>query len=169
MALPDSRNTTYAAGSQVKSADLNDVQDKIVDLHVGKRSHTYSLRVSVTGGRGVGTFADGGYEASAGETLKVPIPVDAGERIASVSARVAGQPSFGTGTVTLDVRKCEDGGSASLGTADSGTSGDPETVQVAALDEDVDGGNATYEAWFTFAGGAPMYAYSLEVSFEPVP
>lgn len=36
MALPTSRNTTYAAGSQVKSADLNDVQDKIIDLHEGK-------------------------------------------------------------------------------------------------------------------------------------
>lgn len=31
--LPDSRNTTYVGGvSQVKSADLNDIQDKIVDL-----------------------------------------------------------------------------------------------------------------------------------------
>jgi hypothetical protein len=31
MPLPDSRNTTYAAGvSQVKSADLNDLQDKII-------------------------------------------------------------------------------------------------------------------------------------------
>ena len=30
MALPTSRNTTYAAGSQVKSADLNDIQDSIV-------------------------------------------------------------------------------------------------------------------------------------------
>lgn len=30
MALPTSRNTTYAAGSQVKSADLNDIQDCIV-------------------------------------------------------------------------------------------------------------------------------------------
>lgn len=31
MSLPTSRNTTYAAGAQVKSADLNDFQDKIID------------------------------------------------------------------------------------------------------------------------------------------
>lgn len=38
MALPDSRNTTYAAGSEVKSSDLNDVQDKIVDGAAGRRN-----------------------------------------------------------------------------------------------------------------------------------
>lgn len=36
MSLPASRNTTYAGGSQVKSADLNDLQDKVVDLNGGK-------------------------------------------------------------------------------------------------------------------------------------
>ena len=36
MALPISRNTTYAPGSQVKSADLNDVQDKIVALETAR-------------------------------------------------------------------------------------------------------------------------------------
>lgn len=30
MALPTTRNTTYAPGSQVKSADLNDLQDQII-------------------------------------------------------------------------------------------------------------------------------------------
>lgn len=39
MALPTSRNTTYVAGvSQVKSADLNDLQDQIIALNSGKRS-----------------------------------------------------------------------------------------------------------------------------------
>lgn len=32
MALPTSRNTTYAALSQVKGADLNDIQDQIITL-----------------------------------------------------------------------------------------------------------------------------------------
>jgi hypothetical protein len=35
MSLPISRNTTYAPGSQVKSADLNDIQDKIVGCNLG--------------------------------------------------------------------------------------------------------------------------------------
>jgi hypothetical protein len=35
MTLPTSRNTTYAAGSQVKSADLNDLQDQIIALAAG--------------------------------------------------------------------------------------------------------------------------------------
>ncbi len=33
MTLPLSRNTTYAPSAQVKSADLNDIQDQIVTLH----------------------------------------------------------------------------------------------------------------------------------------
>lgn len=32
MALPLSRNTTYAPSAQVKSADLNDIQDQIIDI-----------------------------------------------------------------------------------------------------------------------------------------
>ena len=32
MSLPASRNTTYAPGSEVLSADLNDIQDQIIDL-----------------------------------------------------------------------------------------------------------------------------------------
>lgn len=35
MSLPTSRNTTYAPGSELKSADLNDLQDKIVDAYGG--------------------------------------------------------------------------------------------------------------------------------------
>lgn len=35
MALPDSRNTTYAPGVQVKSADLNDLQDAIINAAHG--------------------------------------------------------------------------------------------------------------------------------------
>lgn len=47
MALPSSRNTDYAAGSQVKSADLNDLQDEIIDLNLGKcSSRTNILRPS---------------------------------------------------------------------------------------------------------------------------
>lgn len=37
MALPASRNTTYAPGSQVKSADLNAIQDCIIAGHAGTR------------------------------------------------------------------------------------------------------------------------------------
>jgi len=33
--LPVSRNTTYAPGSQVKSEDLNDLEDKIIDIWMG--------------------------------------------------------------------------------------------------------------------------------------
>lgn len=49
MALPFSRNTTYAAGSQVKSADLNALQDAIVNHTNNRTIHipaTASLLVS---------------------------------------------------------------------------------------------------------------------------
>lgn len=38
MTLPDTRNTTYAALSQVLSADINDIQDKIIDGSHGEQT-----------------------------------------------------------------------------------------------------------------------------------
>lgn len=35
MALPESRNTNYAAGTEIKSADLNDLQDAIIGAKHG--------------------------------------------------------------------------------------------------------------------------------------
>lgn len=45
MSLPNSRNTTYAAGSQVKSFDLNDIQDKIVNLNTADAARRLTARV----------------------------------------------------------------------------------------------------------------------------
>src|ERR1700755_2304482 len=49
MALPSSRNTTYAPGSQVKSDDLNDVQDQIIALN-NKRIAQQKITVSAVAG-----------------------------------------------------------------------------------------------------------------------
>lgn len=49
MSLPTSRNTTYAAGSPILSADLNDLQDQIVNLET-KRIATYTRHIPAVGG-----------------------------------------------------------------------------------------------------------------------
>lgn len=46
MTLPNSRNTTYAVKSQVKSADLNDIQDLLVQLNKEKILKYDSIRVT---------------------------------------------------------------------------------------------------------------------------
>lgn len=49
MALPLTRNTTYAPGSEVKSADLNAIQDEIIAIH----EDTRELPISVHGGQSI--------------------------------------------------------------------------------------------------------------------
>lgn len=86
MALPTSRNTTYAVNVEVKSADLNDLQDKIIDNNTrlsGGAGAAVSLALAPTapdyhvtaphpllipatsGGVGDGTFA-GNWTTTAG-------------------------------------------------------------------------------------------------------
>lgn len=47
MALPVTRNTTYAATDPVKSADLNDIQDQIIAVANGRRN-AYKKVISLT-------------------------------------------------------------------------------------------------------------------------
>lgn len=50
MALPFSRNTTYAIGSQVKSADLNALQDSIVNHHNNRTIHIPAIASLIVSG-----------------------------------------------------------------------------------------------------------------------
>lgn len=91
MALPASRNTTYAAGSQVKSADLNDLQDQIIALYqddvvnlgmVG--AYPDGANISMT--TNISGRADWFFSNSAGsaEILAIPIQITAGRIIRSI-------------------------------------------------------------------------------------
>ncbi len=80
MALPFSRNTTYAPGIDVKSVDLNDLQDQIIALHarvipVGAREGPLSN----------GFFVLGYWEANGVEDHILPLPLIVGDVLASIS------------------------------------------------------------------------------------
>lgn len=80
MALPLSRDTSYAAGSQVFSADLNNLQDAVVSA-----AHGYKIeRVHVSEGfkidTAVGESIFGDFEtiSSANEEIRIPVRVPSG-------------------------------------------------------------------------------------------
>lgn len=85
MGLPSSRDRTYAPGSQVESADLNDIQDQIIALSA------VTDWLAAIGGGAPGHSGDtawsssssGGYieGASAGLDWVMPLPVRVGTTI----------------------------------------------------------------------------------------
>lgn len=100
MALPVSRNTTYAPGSEVKSADLNALQDFIIDhearlddleakvrvahaaVGMGLVAADWSLQITGT--------ASGTYVKSTVQNSRwlIPVRVSSGERITAWSVLV---------------------------------------------------------------------------------
>ena len=111
MALPTSRNTNYVAGvSQVKSADLNDLQDKIIDLHSGKhasKTHTVSAERMRAEGTdwafivNLGNTPVWSHTSAVTSYLVVPAPNEVGDRISA--ARVFCQLDTGS-TAALSAR-----------------------------------------------------------------
>lgn len=175
MALPLSRNTTYAAGAQVKSADLNDIQDKIVDNYF-VQPRRMPAGAGYEGGTGTaGTLDDAGTHAP-GATTKwfvVPFELKPGTRLTEVRARVK-DTSTGGGTVTLDVRKSTDGSGASVDTDVSAGDGSVQTLAVTAMTEDVPAAGASvgevYLAKFTFATAiTTTEIYSVEFITAAIP
>lgn len=78
MALPDTRNTTYVVGSQVKSTDLNDVQDQIISL--ADRTPV-ELEVALDEGQitsDTGTFSTALQRWSLGRLVKIMWPLQLG-------------------------------------------------------------------------------------------
>ena len=82
MALPLTRNTTYAPLSQVLSADLNAIQDMIVE---GKHGVIRKI-VPANFGQGTGASANGGRMIlAANETVDVALgPLTVGDQITNV-------------------------------------------------------------------------------------
>jgi hypothetical protein len=109
--LPTSRNTTYAPGSQVKSADLTDIQDCIIgrkhgDLvfnisPLGGHNGSGSAGIGATGGAG-GADTDY-YVVGAGSSSEwfVSIPLVVGDRIKTMTF----WHQRGGGAMKFDLRK----------------------------------------------------------------
>lgn len=92
MALPVSRNTTYAAGSQVKSADLNDLQDWIVDAFGDQVLAIPAAAGAVfTGAWAPGFINSAGMRntsPSVGDAVILPIVLRKDDRLKRVGVRV---------------------------------------------------------------------------------
>lgn len=102
MPLPISRNTTYAADSVVRSADLNDIQDAIVNLHAGEFVTARKMRIHAMAGAGQTDGSGAIYweiqsahavSKSASRAFWLPIALDEGDRITAARAFVRGTAS----------------------------------------------------------------------------
>lgn len=157
MALPTTRNKTYALGDPVRAADLNDLQDSVIAIHSGRRGarwrplSLYSGRV-VTGGPGVFN-ADGSYTTSvATEALRVTVPLEEGERIIGLRARVDPAAS---GTVALSLIRVTDGAQAAVGGSGVSSGAAIQTIVASAVsDVAADNAGVLYLANFAFTTAA---------------
>lgn len=149
MALPTGRNTTYAAGVQVKAADLNDVQDCLIGGKCGE------VRLELGAGMGVSAYwtltsclpptgADFWLApATSDVAVSFTLPLRVGDRIRAVYAYV--QDTTGGNKVTLRVGKqtMTSDACAEVGTADQ-SAGDAskQTLAVGSLTETITAGVA---------------------------
>lgn len=90
MPLFYSRNTTYNVGDPVKSADLNDIQDKVMDLYLNKHDQLTrvinpELFARMSGWMLSSAFPYVDLAPSTSGLLYIPLPVEVGERIVSCS------------------------------------------------------------------------------------
>jgi hypothetical protein len=145
MPLPTSRNTTYAAGSQVLSDDLNDLQDCIIqDAHDER-----TIVIPCVSGNGDGAIFDapGRVEADPNDSsvdLYFPIVLPVGSRITNWVLRC--RDSSGVSFLAQLVRLLNDGTMTAHSNSDSSGG--------AAADEDVTPGTfAAYTVVATEAVG----------------
>jgi hypothetical protein len=140
MSLPTSRNTTYAAGSQVKSADLNDLQDCIVDSIHSDRV----LMLGAAAGQsapgewvyysGITTTTARWKPTAQGDVALFPLPLRAGDRIRSIAGYIKD-----TTSKVIGVRLYKTVGSTAVTTtptSETSSAGDAsvQVIEVTAID-----------------------------------
>jgi len=133
MTLPISRNTTYAPGSQVRSADLNAIQDQIVALTQPHRRHIPPCSGANSIGSGIFGNAGAWQSAAGTDLLTVPLMVNEGERITRVDVRL--NPNGATAMTCTLRRHNEDGSTTNVTSQNSDTSGNLQTVSITGLSE----------------------------------
>lgn len=116
MALPTSRNETYAANSKVKAVTLNDIQDCIIGDKMAANYEWVGPRgfaeVNITNDNVNGNvYANPG----AATIAQVPLQLAVGRRVTDIAARVLGTGAGGNVVVRLR-RYNGDGTSTVMGT-----------------------------------------------------
>lgn len=117
MALPTSRNTNYAPGSDIKSVDLNALQDCFVAGRHGLLTKWYPPLSRVANDSGTITFTNGFVFAGANTSAMnyIAAPLDEATRIRGIRARVKGTGAVGNVVVSL-IRWRDDGPESTEGT-----------------------------------------------------
>ncbi len=128
MALPNSRNRSYGAGSPVVAADMNDFQDQIIAAYAGRRGplkrSIHPMRgnwdpLSSASGTWV-TASEWAISGGAAQTFFFPLEIIEGERILEISVQV--QPTV-TAAMVLSLKRLDPDGSSSGYTSPTDTSG----------------------------------------------
>jgi hypothetical protein len=91
--LPDSRNTTYGSGSNVKSADLDDIQDMIVGGKHGEITLPLPGAAGVADANVSRSTVNGGITTTAGATIFYAFPLKKGDRPQSLIYASSGNGS----------------------------------------------------------------------------
>ena len=129
MSLPLTRNTTYAIDSQVKSVDLNAMQDAIVDLNARVRGvRTYPVDGGTFYGNAIVSIFAGSVGSArflATEAAEYSAPVIHGKRVTAV--RVRANDTVGNLTIRM-VRKDNVGNLTFLGSNVNSTAAGDQTI-----------------------------------------
>lgn len=181
MALPTSRNTTYAAGSQVKSADLNDLQDKVIDEYTYRkalRTRKVHWSAGIQDPEEFGTVlwdavssgTSGYIQTNSGGQLShwyMPIDLEVGQRLRAVRARVR---THNTEWITLSVKRLNGDGTETVLGTDNSTTGSGviyENVTVTGLTETVVAGSHAYFGLIeTTSGTSDLRFMHLEYDYD---
>jgi len=164
MAWPYSRLTTYAPNSQVKSADLNAIQDWIIAMD--RKHRTPAADGSwVTAGAAT-KLATGEVSSFTDETmLQCPLRVRTGDVIKHVRARV--KDAVATSAVSIEVYRVADGVRTSLGSATSASDGTWQTItrNLSTPETVADDPTTVYlvEVRFDTGDSSTQYIQSVEV------
>lgn len=188
MALPNSRNTTYVASSEVFSADLNDIQDGIVDhesrlddleadaatqdtrLDDLEAAETVVLNANVGYDHGTDWARSSGHVDATDATpslFDIPIAVKQGHKL-TVTARVKHTAATAASMVAVLWRDL-DGTPTQVATVDSIASALAQTLAVVADHVIVAGESYWLGITYGGAGGAmTRTVYKITVTQVPV-
>lgn len=166
MALPTTINTVYSAGSQVKSADLNEIQTSIV----GHETARTALQTEhVMGGEGVSNDAGVLDDAFGGKALSTTgdevwyrAPVRVGKVLRNIRARVNVGAST-TVTATLSTRDTSP--PAPTGDTDNTSASGVQTLTLSAIDLTIAAGS-TYQLNISKTGAATCGVFWVEFDWD---
>lgn len=173
MSLPVSRNTTYAASSQVKSADLNDVQDQICTLHSRLNDPRTLVIPYAAGMDGFGSGLDpnflGYIQTTAAAVWVMPISLDDGRQITAARVRIR---SHNVNTIAATLRHAIDGANTTDASATSATGAGASDVTLTLTPGSpvlVQAGIHAHYRIHLIASGTDLRIYQAEVDYEWAP